>query len=70
MITEMEVDKDIVFTLFAFVSITGPMFGIVLGGQVTTWLGGYSSINNMYSTLLMSIFTLTAALPIGFLGPK
>ena len=70
MITEMHVGKETVFTIFAIVSITGPMFGIVVGGQVTTWLGGYGSINNMYSTLLMSIITLAAALPIGFLRPE
>ena len=70
MITEMHVDKETVFALFAFVSITGPMFGIVVGGQVTTWLGGYSSMSNMNSTLLVSVFTLAAALPIGFLRPE
>lgn len=66
----MQVDKETAFTLYAFVSITGPMFGVVLGGQMTTYLGGYSSINNMYSTLIMSIITLAAALPIGYLGPE
>lgn len=48
MITEMGVDKSVVFTWFGIVSITGPILGVFLGGKLTTALGGYTSLCNLY----------------------
>ena len=67
MITVMRMNKVTVFYLFATVSITGPVFGIILGGQVTKILGGYNSLRNLYVMMAMTFFTCLVGLPIGFL---
>ena len=67
MITEMGVDKDVVFIGFGFISITGPILGVFVGGQITTALGGYNSVSNLYSIMIMSLFSILFALPIPFL---
>lgn len=68
MITEMGIDKQVVFTWFGIVSITGPILGVFVGGQITTALGGYKSLHNLYSVLIMSIFSILFALPIPFMN--
>ena len=67
MITEMGVDKALVFTWFGIVSITGPILGVFVGGQITTALGGYTSMSNLNNILVMSIFCVFFALPVPFL---
>lgn len=68
MITEMGIDKQVVFTWFGIVSITGPILGVFVGGQITTALGGYKSLSNLYSILIMSIFSILFAFPIPFMS--
>ena len=53
---------------FAIVSITGPVLGIVVGGNFTTYLGGYYSENALYSTVGISILCACTAIPIPFLN--
>lgn len=43
LIIVLKAKKETVFITFAIVSITGPVLGIVIGGNVTTALGGYNS---------------------------
>lgn len=69
MITEMGVDKSVVFTWFGIVSITGPILGVFVGGKITTALGGYTSMSNLYSIMTMAIFSIAFALPIPFMKP-
>jgi sugar phosphate permease len=35
--------KGVVFIAFGIVSITGPVGGVIVGGNITTALGGYST---------------------------
>jgi len=37
------VPEEIVFISFGIISITGPVLGVVVGGNITTKLGGYNS---------------------------
>jgi hypothetical protein len=67
MITVMKVEKATVFTLFGIVSITGPVMGVVVGGYVTTALGGYNSPKALYTACGLSAFCLTCAMPIPFI---
>jgi len=67
LITVMNVNKGTVFTMFGAVSITGPVLGVVVGGYVTTALGGYNSEKALYTTLGLSCFCLLSALPIPFI---
>jgi hypothetical protein len=69
MISVMEQPKEIVFTIFGVVSITGPVFGVILGGIISSKLGGYNTKNSLYVTALLSAFACACALPISFL-PK
>jgi MFS transporter, Spinster family, sphingosine-1-phosphate transporter len=57
-----------VFTSFAIVSITGPVAGIIIGGNVTTYLGGYYSKKALYSAMAISILCACTAIPIPFLN--
>ena len=43
LITELKVEQEVVFVTFSIISITGPVLGVVIGGNVTTFLGGYNS---------------------------
>lgn len=52
--------------MFGIVSITGPVLGVLVGGYVTTALGGYNSKKAMYITCILSIFCFFCALPIPY----
>lgn len=42
-ITELKVDPQTVFICFGLISTTGPVVGVVVGGNITTYLGGYNA---------------------------
>lgn len=67
MISVLGVGESIVFTAFGIVSITGPVLGVVIGGNVTTKLGGYSSKKSLYTTCALAFFCMLVAAPIPFL---
>ena len=56
------------FTTFGIVSITGPVVGVIVGGSVTTALGGYSAPKTMYVALGLACFCLLCAAPIPFIN--
>ena len=66
----MKVNASTVFGMFGIVSITGPVMGVLVGGYVTTALGGYNSLNSMYVTIVLSIFCLLCAAPIPYIHDK
>lgn len=68
MITELKLPEQEVFITFAIVSITGPVLGVVVGGNVTTWLGGYGSKNALVLTMFTTIFCVGCAGPIAFVN--
>ena len=43
MINELQQSKTTVFIAFGIISITGPVLGIVIGGNITAYLGGARS---------------------------
>jgi len=49
------------------ISITGPVLGVVVGGNVTTKLGGYNSEQAARITCFAGVFCLACAVPIPFL---
>lgn len=67
MITVMNLPKEIVFTIFGVVSVTGPVFGVILGGIISSKLGGYNEPKSLYVTAILSFFACACALPISFL---
>lgn len=68
MITELKLPEQEVFITFAIVSITGPVLGVVVGGNLTTCLGGYTSKNALLLTLITAFLCVASAAPIAFVN--
>ena len=64
----MKAKPETVFITFAIVSITGPVLGVIVGGNVTTALGGYNSKKALYLSVAVSIFSCCSAIPIAFIN--
>ena len=67
MITELKLEKEVVFTAFGVCSITGPVTGVVIGGNVVTMLGGNNTKKSLYLTCIISVVCLFCAIPIPFI---
>lgn len=57
-----------VFTTFAIVSVTGPVLGVIVGGNVTACLGGYNNRKSLYLCMAVALSTIVIATPIAFLN--
>ena len=66
LITQINVDKGTVFIGFGIVSITGPVLGVVVGGNITTCLGGYNSRKALIITSIVSVLCLMCSIPVPF----
>lgn len=64
----MELEKEVVFTIFAFVSISGPVVGVMVGGWISSKLGGYNNPKSIYLNAAISIFSIIVSVPIPYLG--
>lgn len=40
----LHADRSVTVSLFAIISITGPSMGVIVGGLVTSYYGGYNSL--------------------------
>lgn len=67
LITVLKQDEEIVFPTFAVISITGPVLGVVVGGNITTALGGYNSPKSLRLMCLISFFAIGSSIPVPFL---
>ena len=68
LIAVLKVEQKTVFISFAIVSITGPVFGVIVGGNVTAYLGGYTSKAALKMTIIFACLCLLTAAPIAFLS--
>ena len=66
MIEYRKVDGSIVYTWFAIISITGPVFGAIGGGNMTAKLGGYTSEKAINMCIILAVFCMISAVPIPF----
>lgn len=66
MITALKLPEGQVFVTFGIVSVTGPVLGVVAGGNVTTWLGGYNAKRALLLTIATAVFCVASAAPIAF----
>ena len=66
MIEYKKVDESIVYTWFAIISITGPVFGAIGGGNMTAKLGGYTSEKAFKFVLILAVSCMISAIPIPF----
>ena len=67
MISVLEVEETLVFVTFGIVSITGPVLGVVVGGNVTTAFGGCSAKKSLYLCCGIAAGCLFCAAPIPFM---
>jgi hypothetical protein len=63
MIIVLKQDEAVTFISFGIISITGPVLGVIIGGNITTYLGGYSTRKSLQQTLLFAVLSVFAALP-------
>ena len=66
LITVLKQEEEVVFPTFAVISITGPVLGVVVGGNVTTSLGGYNSPKSLKLMCLVSFFAVGSSIPVSF----
>ena len=64
----MNLEKEVVFTLFAIVSISGPVVGVIFGGWVSSKLGGYNNPKSIYFNAVVSVFSIFMSVPIPYFG--
>jgi len=67
MIVVLKQEDTIVFLSFGLISITGPVFGVIVGGNITTALGGYSTRRSLQQTMCFTFMCLLSALPCPFI---
>ena len=68
-ITVMEVKREIVFTIFGIVSVTGPIIGVIFGGYISGKFGGYNHPTCQQVTAAVSVLAVICSTPAGFI-PK
>lgn len=68
LITELQTNPEKVFISYGVISITGPVIGVIVGGNITSALGGYNSRKSLYVTCALAIVCLSCAVPIGFIS--
>lgn len=56
--------KSVVFICFSIVSITAPTFGVITGGYMVTYFGGYEKEESFLACRKLAIIALIVALPI------
>lgn len=59
---------SLVYISFTIVSVTGPVLGVIIGGNLTSYLGGYTTKKSILQTLAFSYMCLFSSIPIPFLS--
>ena len=68
MITTLKVEEAKVFVSYATITVTGPVIGIVFGGNITTYFGGYTSKPVLTTGLAVAFLCSLVAIPMPFLN--
>lgn len=66
MVSVMEIEPQNVFKLFVVISTTAPALGLVLGGKISSALGGYQGPNAITFCLICSVLAFVISLPIPY----
>ena len=67
MTTVLGIDKDKVFISFIIVCLTAPSLGVIIGGVLTSYLGGYEDIKASYLCMCGALGATLLCAPIPFL---
>lgn len=68
MITTLKADETAVFVSYASISVTGPVIGIIFGGNLTTYYGGYKSRKVLQTAVYVAFSCALVAVPIPFIS--
>lgn len=68
MIIVLGVDTNVVFAYFSFACITGPVGGMILGGAVTSRLGGFNSKKAILTSFGMLLIAIIVGSPLPFIN--
>ena len=68
LLTVLKIDQEKTFITFGIVSITGPVLGVVIGGNVTAYLGGYNSKKSLRVANVIACLCFVVAAPIAFIN--
>ena len=55
------------YIMFVALALTGPIVGVLIGGQVIQAYGGYNNPRSMYICLGLSVIASAVGLPLPFL---
>lgn len=64
MLNILKQEKTVVFICYAVVTITGPVLGTIVGGSISSCLGGYQAKKSVLQTLAFTYCCLIFAIPI------
>lgn len=67
LITDLGAEMNTVHLTFGIVSITGPVLGVVIGGNVTSALGGFKAKRSLMLSIVIAIMCVVSAVPIPFI---
>lgn len=62
----LNIDKDSVFTSFMIVCLTAPTIGVLIGGGITGYIGGYEKLGTSYLCSIAALLATLLSLPIPF----
>jgi len=62
----LQEDKTVVNVSYALISVTGPILGVIIGGNITTYFGGYQSEKAMRASCVMALLCFCCSAPICF----
>lgn len=60
--------KETAFICYIVGSLTGPILGVVLGGYVFSWIGGYTSPKALPVAILVSLAGGCCGMPVCFIS--
>jgi len=61
-------NEDQAAIFYTTISITAPIFGVIIGGVITTWFGGYNTTNAHRLHQVVGMLAVCSALPIPFVN--
>ena len=67
LINRIKQPESTVFVTFGVISITAPILGVIIGGNLTTYLGGYLTKNSLYLSCVSAFLCLVCSAPIPFI---
>jgi len=66
MMAVLGVNADTAAFYFVLLSFTGPILGVIVGGLMTSWVGGYNTTKGQLLQCLAGVLAVVFGLPIPF----